>query len=113
LRQILSDNGLTQTHLIIQGDELITLDTTPGNRVQKILDANQRLRSDTKNPLSHGRLAASIDPVLRHQWRKEWAQKHSDKWSWKTYLVMQLNPRDYSQFRTQDSTIGLTSQDKA
>lgn len=113
MKQIISDDGLTQTHLILQGDELIAADVTPGNRVQRILDVNQRHRIDRDhNPHAHGRLAASIDPVVYQNWRREWRQNHKDRWTWKTYLIMKLNSRDYSHFRTQESKIGMTSQDK-
>lgn len=113
MRELLSDDGLTQTHLILEGDELITLDTTPGHRVQRILDVNKRHRNDRdQNPIAQGRLVASVDPVIRHNWRREWEKYHSDKFTWKTYLAIQLNSREFEYFRTQDSTIGLTSQDK-
>lgn len=113
MRHLLSDDGLTQSHLIIQGDELLTVDSTPGKRIEKILDVNKRHRNDRdQNTQAHGRLAASVDPVIYYQWKKEWRERHKDSFTWKTYLVMKLNSRDYEFFRTQDSKIGLTSRDK-
>lgn len=112
MRQILSDDGLTQTHLVIQGDELVTADVTPGNRIQKILDVNNRHRIDGVRENGLLRPAASIDPVIYMGWKRDWRENHRDKWTWKTYLVMKLNSRDFSYFRTQDSKIGLTSQDR-
>lgn len=110
---ILSDNGVIQTRLSIEGDELITQDVMSAQGVQSILDHNKRVSNDRMhNPQAKGRLAASIPAPLYYSWKKEWNEKHRDKWAWKTYLVSKINNPDYKYLRTQESTVGLTSQDR-
>jgi hypothetical protein len=96
-------NG-THTVIHVDDDELITRDIMPAKNVQSILDANAefRARGRKPNPAAHGRLAASIPSPVYATWRKDWAEKYRDDWTWKTYLVMKLNTRDYSYLKTNE-----------
>ena len=102
-KEIIGANGNgTYTRIDVNDDELISRDIMPGKMVQNILDANAAHRSLGRNPNKHarGRLAASIPITLYTEWKKDWRNNHSDKWSWETFLTVKLNNRDYSHLKT-------------
>lgn len=109
----LSDNGLISTQISVEDDQLILQDVMTAKGVQNILDQNKAASNNRMhNPHSQGRLAASIPTPMYYAWKKEWRDKHQDKWSWKTFLVSRINSPEFKFLRTQESTIGLTSQDR-
>lgn len=109
----LSDNGLISTQISVEDDQLILQDVMTARGVQSILDNNKRVSNDRMhNPHAQGRLAATIPLPMYYAWKKEWKDKHKDKYSWKTFLVTKINSPEFKLLRTQDSTIGLTSQDR-
>lgn len=93
-------SGVVETRVHFEGDEFITEDIQHGPVIQAILDQNQADRSMGPNRRALGRHAGRIPLTLLDSWRKEWERKHSDKWEWKTFLVMRMNDRDYSYLRT-------------
>ena len=99
-------NG-TQTQIHVDDNEIITTDVQTARANQAIIDRNQRLRAlgKTPNRAAHGRIAASIPITVYQTWRKEWQTTHRDTWTWKTYLSMKLNSRDYSYLKTREGTI--------
>jgi len=98
----LGHNGVTETLVHFEGDQMITEEVQD---VELILTANQRLRSIQQSKRNAMRLAASVPLVDYTRWKREWKQYHANTWTWQTYLVMKLNSRDYSQFRTEDMRI--------
>jgi hypothetical protein len=80
--------------------EVVTQDIMPGKTVQKLLDENHRLRQDGFNKKAHGRIAARVPMVMLYEWQKEWRQTYRKDWTWKTYLAMKINSRDYAHLRT-------------
>lgn len=69
--------------------------------VGPILDQNLRLRGQY-NPRAHGRISAQIPVTLYYQWRREWQQKYSDKFTWNTYRTIKLNDRNFRKLRCDD-----------
>jgi hypothetical protein len=92
----------TSTEIWIGDNEIITVEKA---NAKPLLDQNQRLRNAGVHRKGGMRPVASVDVVTFHNWKKEWRERHSDKWTWQTYLAAKLNDRDYSKFRTQDSRI--------
>jgi len=109
-KELLSDDGLTQTIIHQSGDRLVTADIVPGKRIDRILEANKQVR-DQQNRHAQGHHVASIDPVTYENWKREWQAK-KEKYSWKEYLIAKLNDPDNKYLRTTTSTIGITSQDR-
>jgi hypothetical protein len=108
LKTNLGDNGNgTYTELRVSDDEIISRDVMPGQYVQNILDVNSRFRAEGRQPNrnAHGRLAASIPLPIYTEWRKSWMTKYKDDWSWKTYLTMKINSRDYSHLKTNEMNV--------
>lgn len=102
----LGNNGnFTYTQIEVSDDELIARDVMPGQYVQAILDRNHRLRSLGPNRRAHGRLAASIPDTVYAEWRKEWMRTYRQDWTWKTFLTMKLNNRDYSFLKTNEARL--------
>lgn len=82
----------TRTYAHVGDDGELILDPHTDDRsLQALLDQNHADRSDGVNRRAHGVHAARVPIQWREQWRKEWKQYHSDKFTWTTYLVMQLN----------------------
>lgn len=100
MKELLSDNGVVQTVLHMNGDEMVTQDVINGRRMQTFLDDNQKLRREGVNSKAQGRLAARIPITLYTSWRREWERKYKQDWTWKTYLATKVNNRDYSKFLT-------------
>ena len=71
---------------------------------QPILDNVQRLRG-LQNQSAQGRHVASVPATIAFGWQKEWRTRYKDTWSWKTFLTMKLNSRDYSGFRTWEGRV--------
>lgn len=99
-------NG-TETVVHVDDDELITRDVMSGRNVQSILDRNHDARSLGRkpNPQAQGRLAASIPIPVYTEWRKEWRTKYRQDWTWKTYLSMKLNSRDFAYLKTNEMRV--------
>lgn len=95
-------DGISSSQIWVGSDEIRTIETMDA---QPILDQNQRLRSAGVAHRKGMRHVATIDRITYHNWRKEWKQRHADKWEWKTWLAMKLRDRDYSKFRTSDMKI--------
>ena len=90
----------TESEILISDKEIIVLEKA--QNVTPLLDQNLQLRNaggGRRRGLHH---IARVDAITHHNWKKEWKQKYSDKWEWKTYLAMKLRDRDYSKFRTSD-----------
>ena len=86
----------------ISDNEIITVEKA---NAAPILDANQRLRNaggGRKRGMHH---VGRVDMVTYTNWKKEWQQKHADKWEWTTFVAMKLRDRDYSKFRTSDMRV--------
>ena len=98
-----NSNG-TYTKLTFEGTEMISQDIMPGKSVQSILDTNAEKRALGRKPNSsaHGRLAASIPIPLYHEWKKQWRETYRQDWTWKTFLTMKINSRDYSYLKTNE-----------
>lgn len=111
MKEMLSDDGLTQTIIEQSGDRLVTADVVPAHRVQRILDANHNIR-DKQNSRAQGHHVASIDPATYENWKREWQVK-TGSLSWKEFLIAKLNSPENKYLRTTTSTIGITSQDRA
>jgi len=96
-------NG-TQTVVSEEDGFLYMEDRQTARANQAILDNNARFRAQGRHPnrQAHGRLAASIPITVYQGWRKEWERGHKDKWTWKTFLTMKLNSRDYSFLKTNE-----------
>lgn len=110
MKELLSDDGLTQTIIQQSGDRLVTADIVPGKRIDRILEANKQAR-DQQNKQALGRHVASIDPVTYTKWKREW-ESSGKLVSWKEYLIACLNNPDNKYLRTTTSTIGLTRFDR-
>ena len=110
MKELLSDDGLTQTLIHQSGDRLVTADIVPGQRIDRILEANKQSR-DNQNRAAQGRHVASIDPVTYANWKRDWSDKGKTV-SWKEYLIGCLNNPENKYLRTTTSKIGLTSQDR-
>lgn len=89
------------TELILEHDQVVLRHAFDA---QPVLDQNSRERNMPQrgSPRMGAKKAASIPTPLYHLWRKEWREKHADKWTWHTFLAMRLNSRDYSYLRTSD-----------
>ncbi len=98
----LGHDGVTETIIDLSDDEIIARDVQD---VTPILDQNQTLRGERQNLGSNFRHVGSIPVTIFHEWRKEWRNKYAKDWTWKTYLAMKMNSRDYSQLRTSDLRI--------
>lgn len=110
MKELLSDDGLTQTIIHQSGDRLVTADVVPGQRIDRILDANKAARGN-QNTKAIGRHVGSVDPVTRENWIREWEAKGRQV-SWKEFLIIKLNSPDHKFLRTIEGTIGITSQDR-
>jgi hypothetical protein len=99
-----NSHGATYTELTYEGSEMIARDIMPGKFVQSILDSNAEKRALGKrpNPKAHGKLAASIPLPIYHEWKKEWRTTYRQDWTWKTYLTMKINNRDFSFLKTNE-----------
>lgn len=99
---LLTDNGVTQTRIHMHSDQLVV---SHSQDVEPILRENELARRIQQSRHSPMRLAASV-PILEYQrWRREWRERHADRWTWQTYLAMKLNSPDYQKFRTEDMRI--------
>tara|TARA_B100000575_G_C23017898_1_gene586202 strand:- start:65 stop:418 length:354 start_codon:yes stop_codon:yes gene_type:complete len=89
-------NG-NRTRVFSDGNELVAEDVKPAGQVQAILDSNAELRNHAViNKQARGRLVARIPDTMHREWKKEWKNKYSQDWTWKTYLSMKLNSRENS-----------------
>lgn len=102
-----SNGNGTETIIRFDDDELISTDVMSGRNVQSILDTNAAFRAQGRRPNknAHGRLAASIPIPVYTEWRKQWREKYRDDWTWKTFLTMKLNSRDYSHLKTNEMNV--------
>ena len=102
MRRILLDASPTgvQHFAHVSDNELITEEFTPTSVEQEVLDHAHTLRGLEQSRHSPMRHAATIPMGTYAIWRKEWQQKHADKWTWKTWLVMRLNSSDNKNLRT-------------
>lgn len=98
----LGHNGVTETVVHFEGDQMITEEVQD---VAPVLEANRRILQLEQSRHSPMRLAASIPIIVYEQWKREFREKYSDVWTWKTYLAMKLNSRDSSKLRTTDMRI--------
>ena len=110
----LSDNGAVENIVSFNDDgEMVMRDVMSSARVEAVLDGNAHLRNHgIRNPKAHGRHAARIPITMWHEWRKEWKARHSDKWTWQTYLAGKLADPDYALLRTGVKEIGLSERNK-
>ncbi len=99
---LISDDGITRTEVNISNGEAIVKTTQD---VTNILDTNAFWRNNARQNSKEIRLAASIPTNEYYKWQKEWRETMADKWTWRTFLAMRLNSRDYSKFRTEDMRI--------
>ena len=100
----LNANG-TRSKFFISDNEVILQDETPKEGLQAIIDHNARMRETAKRSRNGSTHVATIPADLHMQWRMDWRRNHSDKWSWKTYLAMKLNNKDWVKFRTSTGRI--------
>lgn len=110
MKEIISDDGLTQTVIRQSGDQFVTSDIVPAKRVERILDANKAVR-DNQNRQAQGRHVASIPPTIYENWKREYQTKKGHG-TWKQFLIAKLNDPDNKFLRTTSGTIGITSQDR-
>ncbi len=92
----------SESEVLISDSELIVVEK---QNVTPLLEANQRLRNAgvaRRRGMQH---VGRVDMVTYTNWKKEWQERHSDRWEWKTYISMKLRDRDYSKFRTSDQKI--------
>lgn len=102
-RILLTDNGVTQTHLDFHHGELVI---HRQQDVEPILDENVHIRNHLQQSARQDmRLAARVPMIDYQRWRREWRETSVDKWEWQTFLTMKLNSRDYAKFRTEDMRI--------
>jgi len=101
-RFLLTDNGITQTHVEFHHGELII---SSSQNVEPILNQNARLKQIAQSSRSPMRLAAQIPIHMHQRWRREWREKYSSDWTWQTFLAMKLNDRSFSKLRTEDMRI--------
>src|SRR5574343_1131045 len=89
----------TEREIWIGDNEIITQHK---ERVDPLLDQNQRIRNAgaaRRNGMHH---VASIPMTVFYKWKKEWKEHHADRWEWKTYLAMKVRDRDYDKLRTSE-----------
>lgn len=104
----LSNNGVIETRVSVNDDELVSRDIMSARNVQQILDDNQRVRNDNPhNKKAQGVMAARIPLPLFHEWKKEWKTGFNQDMTWHQFLLRRINDRDYGQLRTQDKKIIL------
>ena len=84
----------------VDEDGFTYIEHTPTFVEKEILDECHQLRSLRQTKGRHFQLAAKV-PINTHcQWKKEWREKHSDTWTWQTFLAMKLNSRENEYMRT-------------
>jgi len=100
--RILLDRSPTGVeHYVHIGDRELVLEEFTPTKVEKlIVDEANRLRGLDQRRGSALRHAATVPIILYQAWRKEWREKYSDKWEWRTFLAMKLNSADYAYLRT-------------
>ena len=92
------DNGVTQTGIWEEDNQLILTDTMPGDRIEKILQEKQHLEaSKTANGSIVG---ATIPNYLWQSWRNEWTAG-PEAWGvpWHKFLLSRLNSPEFSKLR--------------
>ena len=92
-KHLIDHTGVTYTNMLVNNDgtEMVLDPHMPDKVVKTILDKNAEDRADGVNLRAHGTHAARIPVLWREQWRKEWKKGYADKFTWTTYLIMQLN----------------------
>lgn len=102
-QRILLDTSPTGVqHIVdVSDDELITIEHTPTSIESEILDGCARLRSMHQRKGQGGLQHAARIPINTYMaWKKEWAEKYSDKYTWSQFEVMRLNSADFCKLRT-------------
>lgn len=75
------------------------IEHTPTHIESEILDECAKLRTLRQNKGGAFQLAAKV-PINTHtMWKREWREKHSDTWTWQTFLAMKLNSRENENLR--------------
>lgn len=100
MRKFLLDRSPTGVlhYAHVSDDELITEEFTPSAVDAAVVD-NCKLLSSLTQRKGQMQWAGQIPINLYQKWRKEWRQKHSDSWTWKTFLVMRMNSSEYKDLR--------------
>lgn len=105
-REVLGGTPTTETIIHVDDNEMIIEERTHEWAVRAILDHNKKvLSAGLHNKQAHGRLAATIPTVTYLKWRKEWKERHRDKWEWDTFLAMRLNSNEWKFLRTSEGKI--------
>lgn len=108
-------SGVRNIVSISDDGEIVTRDIQTGDVIQVILDECARLRQLTANmppgspanPDATGYIAAKVPIVIWQNWRREWASKYRDYFTWQTFEVMKLNSREFRRFKCVDWDIAV------
>lgn len=83
------------------GDELALVNQQSDTSIQKILKSNFDKRNTPQNTVVGGlHEVADVPLILWYKWRKQWADKFADDWTWDTFLSIKLNDPAYSHLLT-------------
>lgn len=103
MKKILLDRSPTGVdHIVhVSDDELITIEHTPTAVEKIILDANAHSRNHERpNTKANFRHAARVPINTYMGWKKEWASKYKDTYTWGQFEIMKLNSPEFKYLRT-------------
>jgi len=102
-KRILLDTSPTgvQHSIEFEGDSMYTVEYTPTEVENEILDSCQRMRSLHQRKTQAGFQHAARIPINTYMaWKKEWREGYAHTMTWQQFEVMKLNSRDNSKLRT-------------